>query len=161
MASIMVKSRHLAKFGDVLTNAAGDTLYVFTEDKKGMSSCNGGCASAWPPLLVPSGESLTGMPGLGTIKRSDGDDQAALHGKALYTFAADKKPGQTHGQGSDGDWFVMTTSGVSHVDADKAKGDDDGDDDGDSDGSSHSSDGGGDGDSSPSPTPASGGGYGY
>jgi predicted lipoprotein with Yx(FWY)xxD motif len=164
---VAVKTRHVAKFGEVLTNSAGRTLYVFTEDKKDKSECNGGCASAWPPVTVPSGATVSGMTGLTTITRKDGSEQAALNGRPLYTFAGDKAAGQTHGQGDDGDWFVVTTKGVSHVDAGSKKDGDDGDDDEDSDSNSSSSSTSSNSSSSSvaaAPTKSSapsGGGYGY
>jgi predicted lipoprotein with Yx(FWY)xxD motif len=124
-----VKTRKIARYGEVLTNASGETLYIFADDKMDKSVCNGGCATEWPPLAVASGAAVAGVPGLTTITRKDGSEQAALNGRPLYTFAGDKAAGQTHGQGDDGDWFLVTTKGVSHVDAGTKKDDDDGDDD--------------------------------
>src|SRR5215203_2265053 len=37
--------------GSVLVDGEGMTLYVFTNDTGGTSSCYDDCASSWPPLL--------------------------------------------------------------------------------------------------------------
>src|SRR2546421_8238597 len=37
-----------AKFGKILTDSAGVTLYFFTNDPNGTTTCTGGCATAWP-----------------------------------------------------------------------------------------------------------------
>jgi predicted lipoprotein with Yx(FWY)xxD motif len=38
--------------GEVLVDAKGRTLYVFTKDKGDQSVCSGKCAAAWPALTV-------------------------------------------------------------------------------------------------------------
>lgn len=135
-SQVVVKTRHISPYGTVLTTSNGHTLYVYSHDRTGKSNCNGVCASEWPPLTVPKGGSVSGVAGLGTIKRSDGRRQVAFHGHALYRFAGDGA-GQVKGQGVEHDWYVETTSGVSHASPSTPK---------------------------PTPTqssPPSGGGYGY
>ncbi len=59
-------------------------LYVNDKDSGGKSSCNGGCASAWPPLRVsPSEKSPVGDWTI--ISREDGSRQWAYRGKPVYT----------------------------------------------------------------------------
>jgi predicted lipoprotein with Yx(FWY)xxD motif len=113
--AVVVKTRKVSPYGTILTTSAGRTLYIFSDDSKGKSHCSGGCATEWPPLIVAKGDSVSGVAGLGTIKRSDGSDQVALRGQALYRFAGDTAPGKVTGQGDDGDWFVATPSGASHA----------------------------------------------
>ncbi|HXW33124.1 MAG TPA: hypothetical protein VEJ87_00985 [Acidimicrobiales bacterium] len=100
--------------GLVLTNASGLTLYRLTTDH-GSSTCNGGCASTWPPLTVPSGTKITAVSGVGgtfgTITRSDGTLQVTYNGAPLYTFVGDTKPGEANGQGISGIWFAVTPAG--------------------------------------------------
>ena len=36
----------------MLVDADGRTLYGFTKDVDGTFTCAGGCATAWPPVLV-------------------------------------------------------------------------------------------------------------
>src|SRR5215207_7954606 len=42
--------------GPFLTDQGGRTLYLFTKDSENNSVCYTGCANAWPPLLVGSGD---------------------------------------------------------------------------------------------------------
>ena len=66
----------------------GYSLYVFDNDlgAPGSSVCNGGCASAWPPVLVED-EQATGVSGLSTIVRDDGSKQAAYNNRPLYFYS--------------------------------------------------------------------------
>lgn len=86
----------------------GFTLYVFDNDlaAPGTSTCNGGCAATWPPLLVADGVA-TGVADLGTIARSDGSMQATHDGRPLYFFSGDSAPGDTNGDGLGGVWHVV------------------------------------------------------
>ena len=101
--------------GAYLTDAAGNSLYVRTTDPANGSSCTGGCASTWPPLVVPAGQSATpgtGVTGmLGSFKRDDGSTQVTINGMALYHFSGDTAPGQTNGQGFNGIWFLAAPAG--------------------------------------------------
>lgn len=111
-ASATVQIATNAKFGSILTNGQGMTLYYRTSDPAGQSSCTGVCAQNWPPLTVtgtptpPAG--LTGQ--LTTFARPDGTTQVAYNGHALYTFVGDKAPGDTNGEGIAGVWHVATVS---------------------------------------------------
>ncbi len=79
--------------------------------------CTGSCASAWPPLLLPSGAtSATAGSGveankLGTITRPDGGTQVTYNGMPLYLFTSDKSPGQATGQDVEG-FNVVTATGM-------------------------------------------------
>ena len=103
--------------GGHLTDGTGRTEYLWVADPIGMSTCNGACASVWPP--VPATGTPTAGPGvdaskLSIIKRSDGSSQLAYAGHALYYFAADKPAGQASGQGSDtfgAKWWEVNPSG--------------------------------------------------
>ena len=112
-----VKSSSNAKLGSILVNARGLTLYRFTKDRNGASACTGGCAAAWPPLLVSgsakpvAGAGITASK-LGTMKRSDGTMQVTYGGAPLYRYAEDTKPGQAKGQGEGGVWFAVSPSGA-------------------------------------------------
>ena len=72
-----------SKLGKILVDSKGETLYLFQADKGTASTCNGGCASAWPPLIA-NGTPIAG-PGLstsklGTTKRSDGTTEVTYNG---------------------------------------------------------------------------------
>ena len=105
-----------AKIGGatVLTNGKGFTLYWFAPDTSTRSNCNGSCATYWPPVKGPV--TASGVAGkLGTIKRSDGSTQATYNGHPLYTYVADKAPGQAKGNGlnlSGGVWHEVTVTGA-------------------------------------------------
>jgi predicted lipoprotein with Yx(FWY)xxD motif len=73
-----------------------------------VSTCNGGCASAWPPFSATTAPAApAGASGKVTITtRADGSKQVAYNGAPLYTFAGDQKAGDANGQGSGGNWFV-------------------------------------------------------
>ncbi len=81
--------------GKALVNGDGMTLYTFDNDSKGKSNCNGACANVWLPLIATVDASASGDFSL--ITRSDGRKQWAYKGKPLYTFANDKKAGDTTG----------------------------------------------------------------
>jgi predicted lipoprotein with Yx(FWY)xxD motif len=98
----------------VLTNAKGDTLYLFVPDSPTSSKCYGSCAAYWPPVLgtPKAGPGVTGS--LGTIHRSDGTTQATYDGHPLYTYIADSAPGQDHGNNinlNGGLWKDVPVSG--------------------------------------------------
>jgi predicted lipoprotein with Yx(FWY)xxD motif len=99
--------------GPVLTDAEGRTLYAFTNDSEGTSSCEGACAEAWPPVTVEGSELPEGLDAdvFSVIERSGEEYQLAANGAPLYTYAADTGPGDTNGQGSGGVWWVVTPEG--------------------------------------------------
>jgi predicted lipoprotein with Yx(FWY)xxD motif len=99
----------------VLTNAAGRTLYWFALDTPTTSKCTGSCATYWPPVKGPvtAGPGVTGT--ISEITRSDGTKQATYDGHPLYTYLGDAAPGQNKGNGlklSGGLWYEMTVSGA-------------------------------------------------
>jgi predicted lipoprotein with Yx(FWY)xxD motif len=102
------------KYGPVLADVKGLSLYTATGDTPTQSGCTGACLKFWPPLLLPAGESQPvagpGVTGLGTFMRPEGI-QVTYHGKPLYTWINDTQRGQVTGQGvvdSGGTWFVVT-----------------------------------------------------
>jgi predicted lipoprotein with Yx(FWY)xxD motif len=109
--------------GNALVDSQGRTLYLFEADKGPMSTCNGACASLWPPDTT-SGTPKAG-PGvdaakLGTTKRSDGTLEVTYNGHPLYRYAPDTKAGQDTGQGLNqfgAKWYVLAASG-SKIDSD-------------------------------------------
>src|SRR5690606_1581076 len=64
------------ELGDFLVGPNGMTLYLFTNDSPGVSSCADQCATNWPPLTVGEEETpvlAEGIPGaLNAITREDG-----------------------------------------------------------------------------------------
>jgi predicted lipoprotein with Yx(FWY)xxD motif len=106
--------------GNVVVDAKGMTLYMFTKDTQnsGKSACTGQCLVAWPPLFTdgtPTGEGVSGA--LATITTPDGKKQVTLNGWPLYYYAKDKKPGDTTGQDVQEVWYVLDSSGTPLKDA--------------------------------------------
>jgi len=99
-----------ADLGDYLIGPNGMTLYIFTKDTDGASTCYDQCAVKWPPLLAANGETLTAGEGvmgeLGTTERTDGTYQVTYNGMPLYYWIDDIVPGDTTGQDVGAVWFV-------------------------------------------------------
>lgn len=98
-------------YGNMLTDANGMTLYVFTADKKGVSNCNSAtCLSLWSPVIADKIPAISGASGtFSLITRNDSRIQLAYNGMPLYTFFNDTAPGDAKGQGFGGKWFVAQT----------------------------------------------------
>jgi len=82
----------------------GLSLYTFTDDNFGLSTCNLGCVEERPPLFADRGARVSG--GFTVITRENGAGQWAYNGEPLYFFVGDETPGDTTGDGSDGVWFL-------------------------------------------------------
>ncbi|MEE8466372.1 MAG: hypothetical protein V3S68_07835, partial [Dehalococcoidia bacterium] len=93
-----VEVSNQGSLGSHLVDGDGMTLYLFTNDERGISNCSGGCADAWPPVLTDgdpeAGEGLD-PERLATIQREDGSSQVTYNGKPLYYFANDQTPADT------------------------------------------------------------------
>ncbi|MFZ6680485.1 hypothetical protein [Undibacterium sp. Tian12W] len=90
----------------ILVSDTGMTLYSFDKDVagSGKSTCNGPCATNWPPVAVPvklpSGK-------YSVVTRDDGSTQLAYEGKPLYLYAADKKAGERAGDNFKNVWHLV------------------------------------------------------
>ncbi len=115
-AAAIVSAAAVGDLGTVLVDSKGLTLYDFHKDK-GKSACYGACAKVWPPLITEGkpqvGEGATAAK-LGTTKRKDGTLQVTYAGWPLYTYEADKKPGDANGNDIDSfgaEWYALLPSG--------------------------------------------------
>lgn len=105
------------KTGLVLVNSEGLTLYDFHKDKGTTSACYGECAKVWPPLLTtgaPQPSNGASQALLGTTKRKDGTTQVTYAGHPIYTYAADKKPGEANGNDFSSfgaQWYALFKNG--------------------------------------------------
>ncbi len=96
----------------VLVDQTGRTLYLFTGDTTTVSTCNGACATTWPPLAAPARAGTGVDPSkLMTSTRTDGSLQMTYFGHPLYYFAGDQQPGQAHGEGIGGTFFMVNAQG--------------------------------------------------
>ena len=111
---------HNTQIGNVLATSSGRTLYLFMKDKHGKSSCNGQCATYWPPLMKKGKISAAaGVKAklLGTTKRKSGKLQVTYRGHPLYLFKLDKASGQITGQRQNffgGNWYAVNASGAAN-----------------------------------------------
>lgn len=99
-----------ASVGTYLIGYNGMTLYTYSPDTAGVSTCTGSCAVNWPPYTVTSTANLVAeSPVSGTIAtltRADGSTQVTYNGHPLYFYVGDKADGDTNGQGVGGVWFA-------------------------------------------------------
>jgi predicted lipoprotein with Yx(FWY)xxD motif len=108
---------HSSRYGRILTDGGGRTLYVFTRETSARSRCYGQCAKAWPPLLA------RGKPGagrgararlVGVTRRRDGSVQVTYRGHPLYYYVGDRRPGDVLCQNVveyGGTWLVADGAG--------------------------------------------------
>ena len=97
----------------ILTNAQGLTLYYRTSDVPPSTVCSGGCAGAWPPLVMSGSgvpTSATSLSGKLTVVADANGNQVEYNSHPLYTYSGDTGPGQTTGEGVGGVWHVCTPS---------------------------------------------------
>jgi predicted lipoprotein with Yx(FWY)xxD motif len=114
-----------ATLGSYLTDKKGRSLYFFSTDANGQSSCTGGCEALWPPFFVDNltadklGTGLT-LSDFGTITTPSSKKQLTYKGWPLYYYApvsgsdpygnggtnTIETPGQTTGDGFGGIWFI-------------------------------------------------------
>lgn len=105
--------------GRILVSSSGRTLYEFTRDHTGKSSCVSisGCSEIWPPLL--SSGRLSAGSGvkaslLSTTKLPGGAKQVTYGGHPLYLYSGDSGPGETSYVGAQefgGLWEAVSSSG--------------------------------------------------
>lgn len=96
----VTKTANNSMYGTILVDKNGKTLYTLTNGGQAVA-CTGACASAWPPLLLPSGQPAT------------------HNGLPLYTFSGDQSAGQANGEGISsfgGVWHVVKVSGTGSAD---------------------------------------------
>jgi predicted lipoprotein with Yx(FWY)xxD motif len=97
-----------AKFGSVITDKDGKTLYFFSNDVAGSPTCTGGCETLWP--LYYSADISTDLnvnaADVGEVTRADGRKQSTYKGYPLYYYQSDAAVGDIKGDAFGGIWFV-------------------------------------------------------
>jgi predicted lipoprotein with Yx(FWY)xxD motif len=112
--AVALRTTHL---GPTLVDSSGRTLYLFEKDTTMASTCDGACASVWPPLTTngkPHAQAGISAAKLGTTKRKDGKTEITYVGHPLYYYVSDTKPGQLSGEGLDqfgAKWDAVAPSG--------------------------------------------------
>ncbi|HEY3185884.1 MAG TPA: hypothetical protein VGJ70_00325 [Solirubrobacteraceae bacterium] len=105
--------RHTA-LGNVLADGNGRTLYLFEADKANMSNCAGACLSLWPPFTSRAKPQAKGGALAAKVAAIPGTRQVTYNGHPLYYYVADRKPGDTAGQGLNqfgAKWYAVTSTG--------------------------------------------------
>src|SRR5258708_29428098 len=71
-----------AKFGSIITDGQGRSLYFFGDDANGMSSCTNGCLAVWPVFYKENPSVGTGLSksDFSSITRPDGTNQTTYKG---------------------------------------------------------------------------------
>lgn len=105
-APILISRIDPTKGTPFFTNANGMSLYTFDKDAIGVSTCEGTCATNWPPFIVIGTPQSTLPDELSIIKRNDGSSQYALRGSPLYFYINDKVPGDVTGDGFNNVWHL-------------------------------------------------------
>lgn len=106
-----------SRYGRIVADGKGLTLYAFTRDGRGPSQCYGACATAWPPLVAKG--ALRAGSGvrrglLGTTRRRDGARQVTYRGRPLYYYFRERRPGEIFCQDVaefGGTWLLMSPKG--------------------------------------------------
>jgi predicted lipoprotein with Yx(FWY)xxD motif len=103
--------------GEMIVDAAGKSVYAFTPDSAGVSTCYDDCATNWPALLADGSTAPTAGAGLDaskltTVDRTDGTKQVKYGDWPLYYFAGDSAAGDTNGQGVGTKWYVVDATGA-------------------------------------------------
>ncbi|MGH9884764.1 MAG: COG4315 family predicted lipoprotein [bacterium] len=115
-AGVTLAMKQDATLGAFVTGKDGLSLYIFTNDSAGTSTCTDTCAGTWPPLTVASAADVTAGSGvtgaIATISRADGTLQVTLGGAPLYYYSGDTAAGQTMGQGLFNKWYVASPTGT-------------------------------------------------
>lgn len=103
-------------YGRMLFDARKQAIYIFENDPRGKSVCDGECAQAWPPVLTkgePRGLKGANQSLLGTIQRRDGKTQVTYAGHPLYYYA-NEGPGEVRCHNihlNGGLWWVIGPNG--------------------------------------------------
>ncbi|MGW0734968.1 SCO0930 family lipoprotein [Streptomyces sp. NPDC002851] len=110
-----LSTRKDPELGQVVIDKNGMTVYRFKKDSAWpmKSACTGKCLEQWPVVEPVEKNDTQGIlkKGFVTFDRPDGIKQQTIDCWPLYTFAGDKKPGDTNGQGVGGTWYAVSPQG--------------------------------------------------
>ncbi|HEY6901188.1 MAG TPA: hypothetical protein VI233_11115, partial [Puia sp.] len=108
---IQIQLRDDSKFGKILTDSNGRSLYFFSNDAGDTSTCYGSCQTAWPVFYVDNPTLADGLKSsdFGTTTRRDNSKQLTYKGWPLYYYFQDAQPGDVKGDPIDRIWYVAKT----------------------------------------------------
>ena len=106
-----------SRYGKILFDGSGRTLYLFGADGGTGSHCYNACATAWPPFVIAHppvvGQGLV-QGSVSTTARTGGGDQVVYAGHPLYYYAGDHAEGEIKCQAVvefGGGWYVVDGNG--------------------------------------------------
>ncbi|GGT23599.1 SCO0930 family lipoprotein [Streptomyces chromofuscus] len=116
-----LSTRDDPELGEIVVDKNGHTVYRFTKDSQWpmKTACTGACLDKWPVVAPVDAKDTKGIdlqgstPNRGYVvfDRPDGIEQQTIDCIPIYTFAGDKEPGDTNGQGVGGTWFAIRSDG--------------------------------------------------
>jgi predicted lipoprotein with Yx(FWY)xxD motif len=99
------------KLVNVIMTNKGFAVYYYKPDTMFTATCTGACAHDWPPVLAPQGmmtvSSSMSLPKQLSVHQTPNGAQVFYDGHALYTYAADKQPGNATGRAQDMQWYLV------------------------------------------------------
>ncbi|WP_210592180.1 SCO0930 family lipoprotein [Streptomyces sp. GESEQ-35] len=117
-----LSTREDPTLGEIVVDKNGHTVYRFLKDSPWpmKTACTDACLEKWPVIkpvdaadtkgIDLKGSGPTGQ-GYVVFDRPDGLKQQTIDCVPIYTFAGDKKPGDTNGQGVGGTWYAVAPDG--------------------------------------------------
>ncbi|MFJ4817987.1 SCO0930 family lipoprotein [Streptomyces sp. NPDC088801] len=116
-----LSTRNDPKLGEIVIDKNGMTVYRFMKDSQWpmKTACTGDCLEKWPVIAPVDEKDTKGIdlqgstPNRGYVvfDRPDGIKQQTIDCIPIYTFAGDKKAGDTNGQGVGGTWYAIRPDG--------------------------------------------------
>ncbi|NUO40693.1 MAG: hypothetical protein HOV82_01515 [Streptomyces sp.] len=111
-----LSTREDPNLGEIVVDKNGMTVYRFLKDTAWpdpISRCTGACLEKWPAVGPVEANDTKGVvkKGLMSFTRPDGVKQQTINCWPIYTFAQDKEPGDTNGQGVGGTWYAVAPDG--------------------------------------------------
>ncbi|MFE9445489.1 SCO0930 family lipoprotein [Streptomyces sp. NPDC006602] len=111
-----LSTRKDPELGEIVVDKNGHTVYRFLKDTAWpdpISACTGACLEKWPAVAPVDINDTEGVQKKGYMNftRPDGVKQQTINCWPIYTFAGDKKPGDTNGQGVGGTWYAAAPDG--------------------------------------------------
>jgi predicted lipoprotein with Yx(FWY)xxD motif len=106
-----------SRYGKIIVDGSGRTLYLFDLEQGPKPLCDGACAAAWPPLLAAGAMASAAeldQALITTAARKDGASQIVYNGHPLYYYAGDRAAGEIKCQAVvefGGGWYVIDTRG--------------------------------------------------
>jgi predicted lipoprotein with Yx(FWY)xxD motif len=88
-----------------LVDENGMTLYFYSMDSHITSNCEEACTNRMRPMLASAND--VGFGPLDIMRRRDGQPQWGFRRHPVYRYAGDSKPGDTMGDGMDGQWHQI------------------------------------------------------